>query len=69
MTVHSILKLLASGMTLEEVLAYYAYLERAGGVPGLVSVMLRSMYSDHHGVGARCTRRLDARAASSNTTQ
>lgn len=28
MTVRSILKLLASGMTLEEVLAYYAYLER-----------------------------------------
>ena len=28
MTVQSILKLLASGMTLEEVLAYYACLER-----------------------------------------
>lgn len=27
MTVHSVLELLASGMTLEEVLAYYAYSE------------------------------------------
>ena len=149
MTVHSIVELLASGMTLEEVLAYYADLERAGGVPGLVSVScdpcavtgrparecrmrrsrdgrLRSrppvtcistsrpdgsapsthlapwcsdsLFSatgrsasqnacksskagsrsspsaagepaDHHGVGARRTRRLDARSASPNTTQ
>ena len=52
MTVHSILELLASGMTLEEVVAYYADLERAGGVPGLVSVMLRFMCS-HWSAGLR----------------